>query len=221
MPVEVEELPPESKPSGIGQTYVPRDRDAPAVVLKEDVQRTEAQARAYIEAQHRARSAPTIARMPAVRVAADLPAADEDTLVSRKSRKGLWVTITVFSLAIAGGVVFFLVRGPSEVTEAAPPPKPEPIAADTVAPPPPVAAPATAPADPVPPTEESAAPAASDTPPAAAATQAPAEPAATAAKRPQPVAARTIKPRPTAPKPAGTAKPGGKPGGMIVRDNPF
>jgi hypothetical protein len=218
MPVEVEELPPESKPSGIGQTYKPRDQDAPPVVLTEEVQRTEAQARAYIEAQHRARSAPTVARMPAVRVGPDLaPVADEDTLVSRKSRKGLWVTLVLGAAAVIGAAGFLLMPKRSEQAEAAPPPKPEPVAVDTVAPPPPEPKPP-APPEPAPPPAESAA-AAALVEPAPEAAKAKEPVGASAAKRPEAVATRTIKPKPTAPKPTGGSK--SRTPAMIVRDNPF
>jgi len=237
MHVDVEELPPESKPSGIGQTYKPRDADAPPVVLTEEVQRTEAQARAMLEAQHRARSAPTIARMPAVRVAPSSPTAadpaDFEMLAPRKSRAGLWVALVVAILALGGGAFAFLAKPKATTPEAKVAAEPPPVVADTRAPPPPELPPPV-----VTPPPEQAAPAPAESaaaaePPAAPPEQKPAEPPPTEAeqpapKRPEPVAARTLKPKPTAPKPPASPKPaaapkpaGGKPSGVIVRDNPF
>jgi len=48
--VDVEELPPESKPSGIGQTYKPKDEGAPPVVLGRDIEAAEVGAQAELEA---------------------------------------------------------------------------------------------------------------------------------------------------------------------------
>jgi len=244
MQVDVEELPPESKPSGIGQTYKPRDQDAPPVVLTEEVQRTEAQARAMLEAQHRARSAPTIQRMPAVRATAAAPStkvldADLETLAPRKSRAGVWIALVVAVLALVGGAVVVLTRPKAPPPEATVTTKPAPVAPDTRAPPPPELPPApavTPPPEPVAaqPTE-SAAPAEPPAPlvEAKAPPTPPSDVEEPTTKRPEPVAARTLKPKPAAPKPPATAKPpaptkppaapkpAGKASGVIVRDNPF
>lgn len=231
MHVDVEELPPESKPSGIGQTYKPRDQDAPPVVLTEEVQRTEAEARALLEAQHRARSAPTIQRMPAVRAApaaqtTRVADADFEMLAPRKRRAGVWIALAVAVLALVGGAVVLLTRPKADAPEAKAI-EPASVAADTRAPPPPDLVPPVV----TPPPEQAAAPAPADPPaPLVEAKRqkpAPSEAEEPVTKRPEAVAARTLKPKPAAPKPpappkaTAAPKPGGKPSGVIVRDNPF
>src|SRR6185503_7331622 len=62
------EPPPKSNPSGIGQTYKPKDTDAPAIVLTDEVKRAEEHARRQLEAEHRSRSAPTVLKFKAVDV---------------------------------------------------------------------------------------------------------------------------------------------------------
>jgi hypothetical protein len=226
LPVDVEELPPESKPSGIGQTYKPRDEGAPAVVLTEDVQRTEAEARAKIEAQHRARSAPTIARMPAVRAAAIPDSGDTVPGFRSRRRLGLWLTLIPVAIAVAAGAVALLRSEPAEEAELNEPAGPPPVAADLApAPPAPTPEPAPPPPEPAASAVPEPIPEPSAEPPAEAKraeqVEATREPTSTPVKRPAPVAARTLKPKPTAPKPPSTTKSGSKGSGVIVRDNPF
>jgi hypothetical protein len=228
--IDVEELPPKSHPSGIGEKYVPRDQNAPAVVLNEEVQRTEERARATIEAQHRARSAPTIARMPAVRVPTEAAAefADEDTVSHRRKRgRGVWIVLALITLGggAAGAAVLLRTAAPPPVAET---PKEEPVAvADTAAPPPPAVTAAPPPAVP----EASASPAPEPSTVASSAPEPAKEPEKVAAAAP-PVEApkRTPAPaaRPTKPKPAATTAKTSTGGAsrpsrpaVIVRDNPF
>jgi hypothetical protein len=232
LPIDVEELPPESKPSGIGQKYVPRDQDAPAIVLDEEVQRTEAQARATMEAQHRARSAPTIAKMPAVRVPVNVSAADfadEDTVTHlRKRGRGVWVVLALLTLGGGVAVAATLLRKPELPPPAAQSPVERPTAAaDSAAPPPPAVAVEPEPAPVVRPVAEPAEPAGSGSdrakePAKRAVAAPPVQPPAETPKR-----AATPAPRPAAkPRPAPTTKSGSgsarqpKPA-VIVRDNPF
>jgi hypothetical protein len=226
--IDVEELPPKSQPSGIGEKYVPRDQNAPAVVLNEDVQRLEAQTRATMEAQHRARSAPTIARMPAVRVETHASAADvidEDTVTHRRPRRrGVWVVLALLTLGGGAAAAVALLEKADAPSAAAPAPVDKPIAADTVAPPPPREPPPPEPVATTPPPPE----AASAVPPGAP------EPAEVATAAP-PVQTPTVSPkrapaptaRPAKPKPASTTKsstgtsPRPSKPSVIVRDNPF
>jgi hypothetical protein len=226
LPIDVEEMPPESKPSGIGQKYVPRDQDAPAIVLNEEVQRTEAQARAAMEAQHRARSAPTIAKMPAARAPAQVSTAefaDEDTISHRRKRgRGVWVVLGLLTLGSGVAVAALLLRKadvplpPTERAEEKPV-----VAADSAAPPPPpvVAEPTPEPRPVIEPAE-----------PAPSAVERPKEPAKRVVAAPPvetPKRAATPAPRPaTKPKPTPTPKSGTgstRPSkqSVIVRDNPF
>jgi hypothetical protein len=229
LPIDVEELPPESKPSGIGQKYVPRDQDAPAIVLNDEVQRTEAQARATMEAQHRARSAPTIVKMPAVRAPAATSVvefADEDTVTHRRKRgRGVWVALAL--LMLGGGVALaaVLLRTPELPPPAATSRVEKSVApADTRAPPPAVAVePGPAIRPPVEPSEPAASGVERPNEPAKRVVAAPpVRPTAEAPKR-----AATPTPRPTTrPKAAPTAKSGTgstRPpkSSVIVRDNPF
>jgi hypothetical protein len=229
LPIDVEELPPESKPSGIGQKYVPRDQGAPAIVLNDEVQRTEAQARATMEAQHRARSAPTIAKMPAARASAPTePAefADEDTVTHRRKRgRGVWVALALLTLGGGVALAALRLRTPELPAPAAKSPVEKSVApADTEAPPPAVAVePGPAIRPPVEPAE-----------PAASGVEQPNEPAKRVMTAPPvrppveaPKRAATPTPRPTT-KPR--AAPTGKSGtgstrppkaSVIVRDNPF
>jgi hypothetical protein len=227
LPVDVEELPPESKPSGIGQKYVPPDLNAPAIVLNEEVQRTEAQARATVEAQHRARSAPTIAKMPAVRVPATESAAelaDEDTVYPRRrGGRAVWVVLSILTLGGGASLAAVLLRKPEPPPAALEGKVEKPVAAaETAAPPPPVVAAEPPPAAPavsaVPEPIESA-----ETAPAKA--REPAKPVAAAPPVEAPKRAVTPASRPKA-KPASTARSGtgsSRPpkSSVIVRDNPF
>jgi hypothetical protein len=233
--VDVEELPPESKPSGIGQKYVPPDQNAPAIVLAQEVERLEAETRATIEAQHRARSAPTIARMPAVRVASDssiADAMDEDT-VSRRGRgkKGVWLVLALLTLGGGAAAAVALLKKPDAQPANAPPVRENAVApaADTVAPPPPAPevppqAQVPAPTEPAPPVV-SVAPLDAEPPKEPAKTTAAAPPVKSPAEPPKRTAAPAA--RPPKPKPASTAKSGtgssSRPprAAVIVRDNPF
>lgn len=235
MAIDVEELPPKSQPSGIGEKYVPRDQNAPAVVLNAEVERTEAQARATIEAQHRARSAPTIAKMPAVRVAAQAAItefADEDTVSHRrKSKHGVWVVLALLTLGggAAGAAVLLGQPAPAPVDEKA---VEKPLATQAAAPPPPLVAAEPKAPEPVAAASPEPVPsvAAVPDPPKAPPTQ-PAKVAAAAPSPERPVEAAKSKAaataRPAKPKPASTGKAssGASPRpsrpSVIVRDNPF
>jgi len=93
--IDVEELPPESKPSGIGEKYIPKEEGAPPVVLNDDVRAAELGAQAQLEAQHRARRAPTIARLKAIELPSTLVDA-EPPLARRKSGIG-WLLASACS----------------------------------------------------------------------------------------------------------------------------
>jgi hypothetical protein len=233
LPVDVEELPPESKPSGIGQTYVPRDQNAPAVMLNEEVKRTEEQTLATIEAQHRARSAPTIARMPAVRVAPGASPADftdEDTVTNRRrSRKGVWAVLAVVSLGAVAAAAITLSKKSAAPQAATPAPVEKPAAAaDTAAPPPPVVTAVPLPPPPQPvasvPAETATSGAAlepSKEPAKVAAAAPPAETAVEAPRRAPVPTARPAKAKPTTTKPTTGSSPRPSKPAVIVRDNPF
>jgi hypothetical protein len=233
MAIDVEELPPKSQPSGIGEKYVPRDANAPAVVLNDEVARTEAQARANVEAQHRARSALTIAKMPAVRVPGQAPVTDfvdEDTVSHRrKGGRGVWVVLALLTLGGGTAAAVALLRKPELPAPVTTATAEKPVIADTQAPPPPAVT--TEPPPPAPvaaaESEGSAPPASATEPPPkpakGAAVAPPVEPAAETPKRPPAPAARpSTKPKPTSTGKAttGSASRPSRPS-VIVRDNPF
>ncbi len=236
MAVDIEELPPESKPSGIGQKYTPPDQNAPPVLLTEDVQRMEAEARARLEAHHRARSAQTMTRMPAVRAAPVANATDELAFRPPRRRTGLVVGILVVALGGMAGAALLAMRGkgapPDEAVGMGAPPAPQARApaADSLAPPPPGPAADTAAESPgAAPEAPSLAPEEPEVTPAGPAS---AEPAVAAGDEAKPEVAstrrttsspsRTSKPRPTASKPSsGSSAKAGKASSVIVRDNPF
>jgi hypothetical protein len=230
------ELPPESKPSGIGQKYVPPDQNAPPIVLDDEVARLEAQTRATLEAQHRARSAPTIARMPAVRVAAPASGSDiadltdEDTISHRrKSRKGVWVLLALLTLGGGTAAAVALLKKPDVPTTTRP--ETPAAAVDTVAPPPPAATvepppPALEPTTTAPaPAVASVAPASAEPPQEPARVTAaapPVRPPVEAAKRTPAPAARPPKPKPASTGKSNTGSASRPPrAAVIVRDNPF
>jgi hypothetical protein len=249
IPIEVEELPPESKPSGIGQKYVPKDEGAPPVILGEDVRAAEYGATTSTEAEHRTRRAPTIAKMRAIDL--PLPPASEPDFAQPKRRgTGLVALLAVLVVVGGAGAAALLVRrGAGETATQARPEPPAPVAtvtADTAAPKPPepVAAaaptPTTTPPDAVPmgsPEPGASGPAAvadkgSEPPASAPAAKAAAKVNAKAAAA-QKVAAASPKPAPAAktPPPTPTPKPAKPAGGSrqgtgsskaaIVRDSPF
>ena len=233
---EVEEVAPDSKPSGVGEKYVPKDEGAPPVVLNEDVQAAERRAQAALEAQHRARRAPTIARLKVVELPETL--ASPEPFVPPKKGNGRFIALAVGVVVLVAGAALSLGgRGKSGSDKV----EPEHSAVATVAPdtaappPPPLPSAAAAPTQPSQAPEapaSTAAPAEPPTPPPAA-EEKPHEPppkhaskAAGAAQKPAPApkappaqktAPAALKP---ASKPAGAApKPGGK--AVIVRDSPF
>lgn len=235
--IDVEEVAPDSKPSGIGEKYVPKDEGAPPVVLNEDVQAAERGAQAALEAQHRARRAPTIARLKVVEMPDTLVSAEP--FVAPKRSNGRFVALAIGVVVLVAGTALVLGSRSKSSTDkvgAAPDPT-ETVALDTAAPPPPplpsaeaaaAAAPSPTPEAPlVTPTPAEAAPPATDekapepAPKHAASSKAPAA-ASKPALAPKPVAA--AKAAPTAAKPA--AKPGGQSSkaagkAVIVRDSPF
>jgi len=217
--VEVE-APPDSKPSGIGQKYVPKEEGAPAVMLGPEVQAAESGQSALLEAEHRARRAPTIVRMQAF----DLPpsvaqpgAAELEFPAPRRSRAG--VIVAASAALLIGIAVLALTLGQSSApdTPQPPPVTAAPLAAtpDTKAPVPP----------PVSPTPAAASPHSAE--PRVSATAAPLVTPKLSSPAPKPVAARSSPPAKavTSPKtPATKSATGGtKQGGksMIVRENPF
>jgi hypothetical protein len=231
---------PDSKPSGIGQKYVPKEEGAPAVMLGADVQAIESGEQARLEAEHRARRAPTIVRMQAF----DLPppaakaGADGDFTFPKRRRSGV---VAGVGAALVGAVVLLVAvtRSPSKN-------EPEPsgtatnaatVAPDTAAPAPPPPATTTQPSS----VEHGDTPSKGAVPgpaaaaPTAAATDAtskPVKPAPTQSKlsapAPKPIPAKP----PSQPKTAATPKPAAQKAGssvprpasgksMIVRENPF
>lgn len=233
--IEVEELPPESKPSGIGQKYKPKDEGAPAVVLGADVQATESGARLTLEAEHRSRRAPTIVRMNAF----DLPSApahvpEPEFAVPRKRSFGMVVALGL--LVLGGGVAVALAVAHGGSTTPAQAPAASAtvwatVAPDTAAPAPPPAAPAAEPAPSLSasaPAEPTATSSATVTPvsPSVVATEAhapEAKPAARPAKTSK--TAKSASTKTAAPKPASPASKAAAPrtGGKntIVRETPF
>lgn len=233
--VDVEELPPPSKPSGIGEKYVPKEEGAPPVVLNEDVKAAEIGAQAALEAQHRARRAPTILRMKAADIpvpSAPVAEGDEDVPFAprRSGGTGKLVVLGLVVAALAAAGVIFLRSGAQQDTAPASTATARAtVAPDTAAPPPP---PAPEPAKPAPEAAPTVAAAAAPAPASAAPTAEPSAPAkeahapkaSTAASKP-PAAPKTApvpKAGPLAAKPAPkttTTKTSGK--AAIVRDAPF
>jgi hypothetical protein len=234
--IEVEELPPESKPSGIGQKYVPKEEGAPAVVLGADVQAAETTERAKLEVEHRARRAPTMIRMNAFELPKEAaPAPELELAVPRKRSFGMVAALGVLVLGGGAAVALVVARSgspPPAETHAASAPSATPAAVtpDTAAPAPPPTLPAAEPSASAPaPTPEAAAPASAAVTPVPM----PAEPASTkptrttlGAKAAGAVAKSAgkagsaksaAKPAATAPK--SPAKTGGK--NTIVRETPF
>jgi hypothetical protein len=240
VPVEFEELPsdavhtaveepPASKPSGIGQTYVPKEQGAPAIVLKDDVRAAEEQARAALEAQHRSRRAPTIARMRVVDIPIPTPPADDLTFPAPKRKTGLWVTLFACVVIVAGGAVLLSSGGssrpePSVAKQA----EPERVRPENTAPPPPAPTVTQAPVEPAVAVIPSGAAAAEPPEDSSPGTPSAKSPSAPEVERPaKPAAAKPTKgaaaaatqpatPAKTSSKPA--AKSGSK---VIVRETPF
>jgi hypothetical protein len=218
--------PPASKPSGIGEKYVPKEEGAPPVVLNEDVKAAEVGAQAALEAQHRARRAPTIARLKAIDIPLPpAPAEDPPFVPPRRSGAGKLVALSVVVLALAAGAAIFLRGTTNEGTSAPAVPAAATVAADTAAPPPPALTSAptasTSPATEATPTSAAHAPAVPNakeprmtTPKSAAAlTKTAPAPKAAAAPKAGPVAAKP------APKAGSSSRGSGK--AVIVRDSPF
>jgi hypothetical protein len=223
--VDFEDLPPESKPSGIGQKYVPKEEGAPLVVLGEDVQAAEMGARVELEAEHRRRRAPTILKMKVVDVPLATPVADvPDFARPRRKGSGLVAFVAVLTVLGGAGAAAFLVRGTSsERPDAAPAPGLDPAPLPPEAP----AKPALEAPLPTPEPVATMPPAAPSVPPAASAatrvTTTGAKPAAAATGRPvvRPTAIKKPSSAPASPSPKpGTAKPPSAKG-AIVRDSPF
>jgi hypothetical protein len=230
--VEVEELPPPSIPSGIGQTYVPKDQNAPAIVLNEEVQAAEAEARSRLEAQHRSRRAQTIVRMRVEDLG--LPSVPEEPPPFAPRRKtGLWLGLaSVLLVAVAAGA-FLLMRkpggsGPAVATGAGNPaaaqPAAEPAAAIETSTPErrePPGATSPEPAHVAGAAEPSVVPvpgvvaAPGDSPASSASGEPAAKTAARGKAKPAPAGAA----KPAQASKPGAAKPASK--GVIVRDSPF
>ncbi len=239
--IEVEELPPESKPSGIGQKYIPKEEGAPAVVLGAEVQAAESTERAKLEVEHRSRRAPTIIRMNAFELPKEAaPAPEPELSVPRKRNVGMMAALGVLVLGAAAAIALVVARGgsspPVEPPSTASPPSAQAatVSPDTAAPAPPPALPAAEPSPSAPAPTSVAGP----TPSAAVVMPVPMpEPSAPASAKPAhapTVAAKTAAqaaksapkaaPVKTAAKPAGTspkssAKTSGK--NTIVRETPF
>jgi hypothetical protein len=142
--VDVEELPPESKPSGIGQKYIPKEEGAPPVVLGEDVRAAEVGARVELEAEHRRRRAPTILKMKALEAPIAAPVeSTPDFAAPRRRGGGLIAFLAVVTVLGGAAAAAFLVRGGSlaQPTGVAPTAKTPPAPAEA-APPPATEAPA-------------------------------------------------------------------------------
>jgi hypothetical protein len=216
------DAPPPSKPSGIGRTYVPKDQDAPAVVLKEDVRAAEEQARAELEARHRSRRVPTIVRMRAVDIPIP-PQSEEVPFAPSKRRKGLWFAAGAFLLvAVTGGALVLRSKPQPSRADAPPPEQPVAARAENEAATALAAEPAPAVAAlPAPGTNDEAPPDASASP-LAGAGAAPQSAPATPAKEParsKSTKAASAGPTVTSAKPARPApKPASK---VIVRETPF
>lgn len=216
--VEVD-APPDSKPSGIGQKYVPKEEGAPAVMLGPEVAAAESGQSARLEAEHRARRAPTMVRMQAFDLPPPVaqPAQPElEFPTPRRSRAGI---IIAAGAALLIGVAVLALTVASSAPDKSHP-QPDATAAlavtpDTKAPVPPA----------VPPTTAATAPDKAE--PRASATAAPLVTPKLASPAQKPVTNRSLPqakpvafPKAPAPKSAsGGTKPGGK--SMIVRENPF
>jgi hypothetical protein len=231
--IEIEELPPESKPSGIGEKYVPKEEGAPPVVLDDEVRAAELRAQAALEAQHHARRAPTILKLKAVELPNTLVSA-EPYVPPRKSGYGRLLGFGAIVALVAGGVVVFFGRGkPRAGSIETPTATAAKVAPDTAAPPPPPppvetasVAPTAAPAPEAP--SAAAADTAEPTPaPSAKHPAALKHPATGPASKPSPAP----RPAPTPKTPPAAARPASKPAGaapkptggkaVIVRDSPF
>ncbi|HWP10139.1 MAG TPA: hypothetical protein VNN72_30560, partial [Polyangiaceae bacterium] len=135
--IDVEEVAPDSKPSGIGEKYVPKEEGAPPVVLNDDVQAAERSARAALEAQHRARRAPTIARLKVVELPETLVSAEP--FVAPKKGNGRFVALAIGVVVLVAGTALVLGgRSKSSGDKVEPAPNAvATVAPDTAAPPPP------------------------------------------------------------------------------------
>jgi hypothetical protein len=222
--VDFEDLPPESKPSGIGQKYIPKEEGAPLVVLGEDVQAAEMGARVELEAEHRRRRAPTLLKMKVVDVPVATPVEDVPDF-ARPRRKGIGLVVFLGILTVLGGAgaAAFLVRGTSSerADDATAPLAPAPL--------PPEAPPKLALEAPLPTPEPvvTVAPAAPSVPSAASGSNrgitSTAKPTVTPTGKPvvRPTAIKKPTSAPASPSPkSGTAKPPSAKG-AIVRDSPF
>jgi hypothetical protein len=230
---------PKSNPSGLGEKYVPKDTNAPPIVLKEEVKRAEEHARAELAAEHRARSAPTVLKFKAIEVPKKeaIDELEELPFGTPKRRLGVWIGLGagVASIALIGILV---ARGSGRGEPTAPPEeiKAAPPATEAQAAPPPTPAPAP------PPEPQAAEPVVAPSAEPPAVVVAPAkdpeptpeplkpEPAAKPAPLPKPApkpVAATPKPAPKpatqpASKPASAPTKASKPvSGGIVRDAPF
>jgi hypothetical protein len=232
--VDIEELPPESKPSGIGQKYVPKEEGAPPVVLGDDVRAAEVGARVELEAEHRRRRAPTVLKMKALEVPITAPAeSTPDFAMPRRKGGGLIALLAAVTVLGGGAAAAFLVRGGSldKPATVAPAPTTPPPPAE-LAPPPATDAPVP---PPIPPPEQAASAAPSEAPTepsgtpernagkAPAALEGSAKQAASPAK---PIVRPTAKPpKPATASPGPTSKPASRPvsgaKAAIVRDSPF
>jgi hypothetical protein len=231
------EPPPKSNPSGLGEKYVPKDTNAPAIVLKEEVKRAEEYARAELAAEHRARSAPTVLKFKAIEVPKKEATDELEELPfgAPKRRLGVWIGLGagVASIALIGILVAGRGSGREEPTappeeiraaprateaEAPPPaptptpaPEPEPVVSPSAEPPAVVVAPAKDP-EPTPTTEPAKPePAAKPAPPPK-----PAPKPVAAAPKPSPKPATQPASKPASPTKASKPVSGG-----IVRDAPF
>ena len=228
--IDVVEPPPASKPSGIGEKYIPKDEGAPPVVLNEEVLVAEVGAQAALEAQHRARRAPTIASLKVVEL--PLPVAEEPPCVPpRRGGSRALAAAGLLVVLLGGAVAVYVARGKRPADEATRVTEPVVTAApETAAPPPPpppsatIEEPVVAPEGPAPAVSASETIEHKGAPKAAPAKPTPpAKPVA--ASKPAVATKPAAKPVAAGPKPATRPAPvqskptGGK--GVIVRDSPF
>ena len=90
------EPPPKSSPSGMGEKYVPKEAGAPPIVLTDEVKRAEANARAQLAAEHRARSAPTLLKLKAVDLQPKTASSDDEAdFAPPRKRLGIWIGLGV------------------------------------------------------------------------------------------------------------------------------
>lgn len=235
------EPPPKSNPSGLGEKYVPKDTNAPPIVLKEEVKRAEERARAELAAEHRARSAPTVLKFKAI----DVPKKETtDELEPSpfgppKRRLGVWIGLGAGALSVLLIGILVAARGTGREEPTAPPEevKAAPRAAEPEVVSPPAVAPTPAPA----PDPKPAEPVVEPTAPPSAVVVAPAKDPEPVGEPPKPqetakpqAPPKAAKPVAAAPKPPPTAKPVSQPtskpakspaskpaAGGIVRDAPF